>query len=264
MRGVHPLLPRSLEVPIATDIRVEAERLSSAAGDAKLGLRLMGGLAVWLVSPSVRVPPFARDYVDLDFAVRKRDSRAVMPFLQEQGYLPERLFNSIHGAQRLNFSHPEGLWTIDVVVDELRMSHLIDLRGRLEPGRPTIDLADLLLTKLQVWEINAKDLGDITCLLADRQLSEAGAGDAEAIDVSRILGLTGVDWGLCHTLERNLRDVAAYARERRPTEARFDPVAQAESLLAAIAAGRKSLAWRARARIGERMRWYERPEEVRH
>ena len=249
-------------MPIATDIRAEAERLSAAAAAANLGLRLMGGLAIWLVSPSVRVPPFARSYDDLDFAVRKRDGRAVTPFLEQQGYLPERLFNSIHGAQRMNFGHPDGLWTIDVVVDELRMSHLIDLRGRLEPGLPTIDLADLLLTKLQVWEINAQDLGDITCLLADRPLADAA--DPEAIDTSRILVLTGADWGICHTLERNLRDVAAYARERKPAEARFDPVAQAETLLTAIAAGRKSLGWRVRARVGERVRWYETPEEIRH
>jgi hypothetical protein len=249
-------------VPIATDIRAEAERLSAAAAAANLGLRLMGGLAIWLVSPSVRVPPFARSYDDLDFAVRKRDGRAVTPFLEQQGYLPERLFNSIHGAQRMNFGHPDALWTIDVVVDELRMSHLIDLRGRLEPGPPSIDLADLLLTKLQVWEINAKDLGDITCLLADRPLADAA--DPEAIDTSRILVLTGADWGISHTLERNLRDVAAYARERKPAEARFDPVAQAETLLTAIAAGRKSLGWRVRARVGERVRWYETPEEIRH
>jgi hypothetical protein len=58
--------------------------------------------------------------------------------------------------------------------------------------------------------------------------------------------------------------VAAAARDRRPADARFDPAAQADALLAAIAAGRKSLGWRMRGRIGERVRWYETPEEVRH
>jgi hypothetical protein len=250
-------------VPIAADIRDEALRLTAAAREAGLGLRLMGGLAVWVVSPSVRLAPFARDYGDLDFAVRGRDGRAVTPFLVGEGYVAERMFNSIHGAQRLNFGHPDGRWTIDVIIDALRMSHVIDLKGRLEPGPPTIDLADLLLTKLQVWEINAKDLADITCLLADRPLAE-GKSEPEAIDQARILSLTGADWGICHTLERNLRQVAAYARERRPEGAAFDPVDQAEALLAAIAAGRKSMAWRVRARIGERVRWYEVPEEVRH
>ena len=246
----------------APDIRAEAQRLTAAVAKANLGMRLMGGLAIWLVAPSARVAPFARNYADLDFAVRKRDGRAVTPFLEGEGYVPERLFNSIHGAQRLNFAHADGAWTIDVVIDELRMSHVIDLRGRLNPGPPTLDLADLLLTKLQVWEINEKDLGDLTCLLADCALSDAG--DGAAIDTRRVLTLTGVDWGLCHTVQRNLGKVADFARERKPPGAPLDPAVQAEALLAAIAAGRKSMAWQLRSTIGERMRWYETPEEVRH
>ena len=241
----------------------EAERLAVAAARDGLGLRLMGGVAVWLVAPSVRVAPFARDYADLDLAVRKRDSRKVTPFMEREGYVPERFFNSIHGAQRLNYAHADGGWTVDIVIDALRMSHVIDLRGRLEPGQTTLDLADLLLTKLQIWEINEKDLGDITCLLADRPLPESG-GDVETIDVSRVLSLTGDDWGLCHTLERNLRKVADFARERKLAGAALDPFVQAEALLAAIGSGRKTLGWQMRGRIGERMRWYETPEEVRH
>jgi hypothetical protein len=251
-------------MPIADDIRDEAQRLTAAAAAANLGLRLMGGLAVWVVSPSARAEPFAREYGDLDFAVRKRDSRAVTPFLEGQGYVPERMFNSIHGAQRLNFGHPDGRWTIDVVIDALRMSHVVGLAGRLDPGPPTIDLADLLLTKLQVWEINAKDLADTTCLLADHALSPTGSDGNTAIDLRRILGLTGEDWGICHTLERNLRRVAEFAAGKHPEASPFDPAAQVEALLAAIEGGRKSVAWRVRARIGERMRWYETPEEVRH
>lgn len=250
-------------MPSGSVMGAEAERLAAAAARDGLRLRLMGGVAVWLVAPSVRVPPFARDYADLDLAVRSRDRQAVTPFMERQGYVPERLFNSIHGAQRLNFAHGDGAWTVDVVIDALRMSHVIDLRGRLEPGQPTIDLADLLLTKLQIWEINQKDLGDITCLLADRPVSDADA-DGEAIGVSRVLSLTGADWGLCHTLERNLRKVADFARERKPAGASFDPIVQAEALLAAIGRGRKTLAWQLRGRIGERMRWYETPEEVSH
>ena len=83
---------------------------------------------------------------------------------------------------------------------------------------PTLDLADLLLTKLQVWEINQKDLGDIACLLADCAVSAGGAlsdpppaGASRAIDLARVVALTGADWGLCHTVERNLRRVAALA-----------------------------------------------------
>ena len=244
------------------DIRAEAERVANAAVASGLQLRLMGGMAVYLTSPSVRRPPFAREYGDFDFAVSAKDARGASAFFEAAGYVPEKMFNALHGAQRLNFRHPEGRWPIDVVVDEVRMSHRIDLRGRINGPGPTLYLADLLLTKLQIWEINSKDLGDIVCLLADHELADGEAMDV--IDRRRILSLAGADWGLCHTLERNLRRAAEEAHRRVPVESPFESIAQVDSLLAAIDAAPKSLGWLARARVGERVRWYETPEEVRH
>jgi len=244
------------------DIRAEAERVANAAVASGLQLRLMGGMAVYLTSPSVRRPPFAREYGDFDFAVSAKDARGASAFFEAAGYVPEKMFNALHGAQRLNFRHPEGRWPIDVVVDEVRMSHRIDLRGRINGPGPTLYLADLLLTKLQIWEINSKDLGDIVCLLADHELADGEAMDV--IDRPRILSLAGADWGLCHTLERNLRRAAEEAHRRVPVESPFESIAQVDSLLAAIDAAPKSLGWLARARVGERVRWYETPEEVRH
>ena len=253
--------PTSTAAP-CKDIRDEAGRLAAAAAAAGLGLRLMGGLAVWLTSPSARRPPYAREYRDIDFATPASHAKRVTPFLSELGYVPERLFNALHGAQRLNFGHPDGCWTIDVVIDELSMSHRLDLRDRLERNGPALDLADLLLTKLQVFEINRKDLGDIACLLADHPFSDGAAPDS--IDRGRVLAVTSADWGWCHTVEANLVRAADQARAEPPTGASLDAARQAESLLGAVRAAPKSLAWRARARVGERVRWYETPEEVRH
>jgi len=253
--------PTSTAAP-CDDIRDEAVRLAAAAADAGLGLRLMGGLAIWLTSPSVRRPPYARAYADMDFAAPSRDQKRITPFLSDLGYVPERMFNALHGAQRLNFGHPDGCWTIDVVIDELSMSHKLDLRGRLDRGGPTLDLADLLLTKLQVFEINRKDLGDVACLLADHEVVDGSAADV--IDRRRVLAVTSADWGWCHTFERNLVLVEERARAEPPAGAPLDPATQASALLEAVRAAPKSLAWRARARIGERARWYETPEEVRH
>jgi hypothetical protein len=257
---------------VMPDIRQEAERLTAAAIASGLPIRLMGGVAIWLLSPTVRTGPFARDYADMDYAAASKAGRTVVgDFFTKQGYIPEKLFNALHGAQRLNFAAPDGRWTIDVVFDELNMSHRVDLRGRLNGSAPTIDPADLLLTKLQVWEINPKDFGDLICLLADVPLSGAGAavaaganGAGPTIDIGRIQSLTRSDWGLCHTVERNLRLTAKFAREHALPGAVHDPAAQAEALLAAIEAAPKSLTWRTRARVGERVRWYETPEEVRH
>ena len=120
------------------DIRAEAERVANGAVAAGLQLRLMGGMAVYLTSPTVRRPPYARDYGDFDFVVSAKDARNAAAYFETAGYVAEKMFNALHGAQRLNFQHPDGRWPIDVVVDEVRMSHRIDLRGRINGPGPTL------------------------------------------------------------------------------------------------------------------------------
>jgi hypothetical protein len=262
---------------ILADIRDEAAEIGAAVLTAGLSARLLGGLAIWLRCPSVREGPFARSYADLDFAVSKADSQGFRAILEGRGYLPDKFFNGLHGATRLYYQAPDGQWSADIVIDELTMSHRLDLRGQLGGPEPTISLADLLLSKLQVWEINRKDLGDTTCLLADHAVAGAGgrggsgaAGDGSGpagnggISVARIAAVLGSDWGFCHTVERNLGKVAElWAAEPLPGAA-HDVAAQVRALRDAITAAPKSRGWKMRARVGERVRWYETPEEVRH
>ncbi len=254
--------------PLVGDIRDEAARLGGLLVSSGIPARLMGGLAVWLRSPSVRVAPFARPYADMDFVVAARGAARFKAFLLEEGYLPDQFFNALHGATRLYFQEPAGRWSIDVVVDELAMSHRLDLRERLEGAGVTIDLADLLLTKLQVWEINRKDLGDALCLLADHAVAEAhstgGGGGDDTIKPGRIGAVLGGDWGFCHTVERNLGGVAELWALEPVAGSAFDVASQVDLIRAAIEHAPKSLGWRARARVGERVRWYETPEEVGH
>jgi hypothetical protein len=249
------------ETVILGEIREEAERLSALAVGQGVPFRMMGGLAIWLRSPSVRKPPFAREYADIDFAASSRGRAAVKAFVDGQGYVPEKLFNAIHGAQRLNYAEPNGRWTMDILIDELAMSHRLDLRGRLGGGEPTIPLADLALTKLQIWEINRKDLADVMCLLADNPLGKDGDG---SIGLDRIGSVLGADWGFYHTVERNLGKVAELAVKEPLDGAPHDVSGQIEAILGAMAAAHKTMGWRTRARVGERVRWYETPEEVRH
>ncbi len=246
---------------ILADIRTEAQRLAELAVAQKVPMRLMGGLAIWLRSESIRKPPFVREYADMDFAVGSKGVAAVKLLLAEQGYVAEKLFNAIHGAQRLNYAEPNGRWTIDILIDELAMSHRLDLRGRLSGPQPTIQLADLVLTKLQIWEINRKDLGDVLCLMADHPLGNDGNDD---IGLDRLAAVLGSDWGFCHTVERNLGKVADLWAAEPVNGAPYDVASQVRGIAAAVANAPKSLAWKARARVGERVRWYETPEEVRH
>ncbi len=246
---------------ILPEIRAEAERLSRLAVAEGVPMRLMGGLAIWLRSQSVRKPPFARDYADMDFAASSKARGPLKAFLERQGYVPEKLFNAIHGAQRLNYADPDGRWTMDILIDELAMSHRLDLRGRLDGSDPTIPLADLLLTKLQIWEINRKDLGDVLCLLADHPL---GRDEGDSIGLDRIASVLGSDWGFYHTVERNLGKVAELWAAEPLEGSPYDVASQVRGIAGAMAAGSKSMGWKARARVGERVRWYETPEEVRH
>jgi hypothetical protein len=256
--GAKPVPDDTLILP---EIRAEAERLSRLAIAERVPMRLMGGLAVWLRSESVRRPPFAREYADVDFAASSKARGPLKAFLERQGYVPEKLFNAIHGAQRLNYAEPNGRWTMDILIDELSMSHRLDLRGRLDGPEPTIALSDLLLTKLQIWQINRKDLGDALCLLADHPLGKDGD---DAIGLDRIAAVLGSDWGFCHTAERNLAQIADLGASEPVAGAPFDVAGQVGAMLAAIRAAPKSIGWRTRARVGERLRWYETPEEVQH
>jgi hypothetical protein len=258
---------------ILADIRDEASSIAAEVAAAGLPARLLGGVAFWLRCPSVRSGPFARDYADLDFAVSKPASQRFRAILEGRGYLPDKFFNGLHGATRLYYGAPDGQWSVDIVIDELTMSHRLDLRGQLDGPGPTLSPADLLLTKLQVWEINRKDLGDAACLLADHGLTAGPVGASTAgedeISLARVTAVLGTDWGFCHTAERNLGKVAELAAaEPVPAGpapgAGHDVAAQVEAIRAAIEAAPKSRSWRMRSRIGERVKWYETPEEVRH
>ncbi len=114
-----------------------------------------------------------------------------------------------------------------------------------------------------MWEINRKDLGDTLCLLADHALS-ADDSDTEGISLPRVRSVLGKDWGFCHTVLRNAQKVAAlWSQEPLPGTA-HDVAAQVAALQQAIEDAPKSRAWRLRSRLGERVRWYETPEEVKH
>ena len=273
---------------ILADIRDEASSIAAEVTAAGLPVRLLGGVAFWLRCPSVRSGPFARDYADLDFAVGKPASQRFRAILEGRGYLPDKFFNGLHGATRLYYGAPDGQWSVDIVIDELTMSHRLDLRGQLDGPGPTLSPADLLLTKLQVWEINRKDLGDAACLLADHGLAPGPAGankagadtagantagantagantaGADEISLARVTAVLGTDWGFCHTAERNLGKVAELAAAEPVPGAGHDVTAQVRAVQAAIEAAPKSRSWRMRSRIGERVKWYETPEEIRH
>jgi hypothetical protein len=242
-----------LEDPIA-----EAGRIASAAGAARVGIKLMGGAGIHLCSPSAHRSPLKRKYGDLDYAMPKRDRKAVLAFFPSLGYEANERFNLMQGDRRLYFFDNDHARQVDVFIDAIRMSHVIDLRGRLDHEGPCASPSDLLLSKLQIYEVNRKDLVDLTALLLDHPI--AGNNDA-AIDADYIARLTADDWGFYRTMQVNIEKLDATLDE---LEVDRDLVrSRLAEIWKAVEAQSKPLKWRLRAQVGDRVRWYELPEEVR-
>ncbi|HEY6759771.1 MAG TPA: hypothetical protein VI318_09780 [Baekduia sp.] len=244
--------------PLPDAIPELGRQVAEEAAAADVALRLIGGVAVWVRCPSARTAPLARTYGDIDLVGRARDRKAIVAFLEERGFEPDRMFNALHGASRLNFHDPRRDLPVDVLLDRFAMAHALDLRDRLAADALTLPLADLLLTKLQVVSINAKDLRDICALLLDHDLDAAG------IDLARILDVTHADWGFEHTIHRTIATLTERIGDFGLESAAAERIiARAEAIAAALDAAPKSAKWKLRARVGERARWYEEPEEAR-
>ena len=127
-------------------------------------LKLLGGQAVRLLCPLF--PHRARKDQDMDFACISSKKRDVIAFFGEQGFLGDQRFNTLHGDRQMYFTTADGQTSVDVVMDRLNMCHVLDFRDRIDRMPDTLDVADLLLTKLQVFELNRKDVHDILHLFS--------------------------------------------------------------------------------------------------
>ena len=96
---------------------------------------------------------------------------------------------------------------IDVFLDKLEFCHTVLWKDRLELDPETIPLAELLLQKMQIVEINEKDLIDTIMLLLEFPL---GDNDDETINVDRVARVCAKDWGWWRTLTMNLDKVGRW------------------------------------------------------
>jgi hypothetical protein len=236
----------------------EAERISGAARESKVAIKLVGGAAVNLHSPSARQAPLKRRYGDLDFVASSKHRPAVQRLLEGLGYQAEVRFNTLNGHQRLLYLDGVNGRQIDIFLDRMKMCHVIELAGRLGHDGPTLTPADLLLSKLQVFEVNMKDLVDTVALLLDHPMANH---DDDAINSAYVARLTADDWGLYRTLQLNTEKVRRAAHDLAVDAALIGQ--RLDQLWMTIEAQPKSLRWKFRARVGDRVSWYELPEEVR-
>jgi hypothetical protein len=239
----------------------EALGLARAAADAGLGLKLLGGLAVRVLCPEF--PPRLRRDQDIDFACLGKGRKEVAAWLADNGCEPDRRFNNLNGDRQMYFNAPSGR-PVDVMVNQLTMCHTLDFRPSFGRLPLTVDSVDVLLSKLQIIELNEKDARDIFHLLSALPV---GTGAPPAIDTDRFSKVLGADWGWWRTVTGSLAklpDLLADKPGLAPPQPYHDPLAQARQLLDVAEGTPKSMKWKLRANVGDRVRWYELPEEVDH
>jgi hypothetical protein len=245
----------------ADDIVEEARRIMAAASAEQVPLRLIGGVAIRLHADSLPAA-LQRPYQDIDLVTTGKGGRSAVKLLTDLGYTPNDRFNAMHAGRRAVVYDVERERQIDVFVGEFQMCHRVDIAGRLDVDTPTVPLAELLLTKLQIVQLNRKDIVDIAAILYDH---EVGDGDGDMVNGAVIARALSGDWGLwrttrgtIETAHGHLGDLALAPADERRVRDRLDRLWEMADRAP------KSLRWRSRARIGERTRWYEEPEEVAH
>ncbi|MBI2763849.1 MAG: hypothetical protein HYX54_08895 [Chloroflexi bacterium] len=242
----------------------EVGRVIGAVEAAGPRIRVLGSIGVALHCPDAHLllPAFERAYADIDFAAYRSDSRAISGAIAGLGYIEARDVYIASEGLRAIFENPVSRIHLDVFYDRLEFCHVIPLAGRLEVDTPTIPLAELLLSKLQIVKLNEKDVVDIILLLLDHEL---GADDEDTIDVGRIARLAAEEWGLWRTLTMNLAKVtvlaATYPQLRDEQRARV--AAAVTELKGTIDTIPKPFAWRMRDRVGDRRQWWTDVDEVR-
>lgn len=244
-------------------LETEVTRIVMAAEAADVTVRVLGSIGVAMHCPDAAalLPSFERTYADIDLVAYRRAAKALGRVLASLGYDDDREVFIASESTRSIFNHPIRNIHLDVFYDRLEFCHVIPMGDRLEADRPTIPLAELLLSKLQIIRINEKDIVDTILLLLDHPL---GAGDNEVIDVDRIASLAAADWGLWRTISQNLDKIATLAAGYPQLDAaqRARATSAATQLKARIDAEPKPMAWRIRDRIGDRRQWWTDVEEV--
>lgn len=234
----------------------EAMRIQSEAEKESIRLRLLGSLAFRLQCPrnAAHFEALDRRITDIDFAASTNNREKLLDFFKQQGYVVDENALYLGGGYRYIFENPQNKKHIDIFFDKLEMCHTVVFKDRLKIDNWTISLADLLLEKMQIVEISRKDFKDTAILLLEHGIGQ----DDRTINMEYIGNIMSNDWGFFHTFSMNLSKLkealiqfdSFNEKEREIIRQRI------EEILERINSAEKSLRWKARAKIGTKIRWY--------
>jgi hypothetical protein len=251
---------------IQEDFYTERTRILDAIHDkpySHIIMRLIGALAFRTHCQEFGYiqDKLGRVFTDFDFASYPRFTREIIRVLSELGYQEDKQVSQLFGERRMLFHDPVFGRHIDVFYDVLDFCHPINFVGRLEVEKYTLPLAELLLEKMQIVQINEKDLIDTVMLLREHPVGDI---DDETINAALIARILGNDWGFWRTVTGNLKILESRLDQYQAlsTEDSLVVYARIHQLQERIEAAPKTLKWKARARIGERVKWYKSVEEL--
>lgn len=242
----------------------DALKLIETANEKGLFLRVLGAVAFRIHCTKFgHLLGKLRAITDMDFMAYNKQMNQIEKHILEHGYKMRTTSIAAVAAKRRIFYDKNNGISIDIFLDKLEMCHDIDFRGRLEVDYPTIPLAELLLEKLQIVQLNEKDVKDVIILLREH---ETGETDKETINAKYIARLLSNDWGFYYTATTNLRNIRSLLKEY-PTLIEADKEFienKIDNLLAIIEKEPKSFGWKMRAKIGTKKAWYRKVEEIQH
>lgn len=242
----------------------EARRIIAGAEERNLHLRLLGAMAFQIKCPKYNYlsRKLNRILTDLDFAGYSREGKKVAEMMREFGYADDPNITAFFGHRRMIWNNKSNGHHADIFFDKLEMNHDIPFEKRLDIEDLTIPLADMLLEKLQIVQINEKDIIDTLMIL--REHAVGNGHSPKTIDASYVSTLLSGDWGFYYTVTTNLQKV----KDRLPQfgelteEDRGDISGKIGELLTRIEKEPKALSWKIRARVGPKRKWYKDVEEV--
>ena len=241
----------------------ELKRILQASDEAGILLRVIGSLAFQMHCPQYGYLQAAmgRAYTDIDFAAYSRQARQISDLLTGMDYIENREVYIASEGERAIFDKPGTGLHVDIFYEKLDFCHAIFWKDRLEIDSPTIPLTELLLEKMQIVQINEKDIIDTIMLLLEHSLGDI---DKETINIKLAAELCAKDWGLWRTTTMNLDKVKQLAGHytQLTLEQKSKIESQVNDALARINGEPKPLAWRLRDRVGDRIKWYKDVDEV--
>ena len=237
------------------DVVGEVRRIVDAAASKNVTLRALGAVAFRIHSPGHLEIHAAtgREISDIDVAGYKKQGSEICDLMTQLGYELDRTMLILE--DRYFFADKLRGVRADVFLDKLQMCHTIDFSQRLEHDYPTVPLEELLLEKLQIVQIESKDIIDVAMLLSDHPV---GSGGKDVIDKAYIARLLAADWGFYYTVTTNLSKISeAISQMPEIQQSDKDRISDNVKLLSVeIESYPKTLGWRARACVGTRRKWY--------